>query len=94
MDRGVVHLILTPCYAGIIDHRVERGPRSSLLRGLKQRLEAVGAIVTCNWLAYISDEFEGDIGRRFGVIQEIAHRVEMATRAGHFPVVFSRKLQR
>jgi len=89
MDRRVVHLILAPYHTGIIDHGVGRGPRYLLLRGLKESLEAVGAIVTCSWLAYASDEFEGDIGRSFGVIREIAHHVDMATRAGHFPVALA-----
>ena len=89
MDRRIVHLILAPYHVGIEDHRVGRGPRFLLLRGLKERLEAIGASVTCSWVAYNSADFEGDIGGSFAIIREIAQHVHQATRAGHFPVVLA-----
>ena len=89
MDRRTVHLILAPYHVGIAEHRVGRGPHFLLSRGLRERLEAAGAIVTCTSLVYGSEKFEGEIGRSFAVIRKIGLLVYQATRVGHFPVVLA-----
>lgn len=88
MNIKSVHVIVAPYHVGIPEHRVGAGPRALLAHGLVARLEHLGVKVTSNMILPV-DDYEGEIGRSFGVIRRIAKAVAAASAGGFFPIVLA-----
>jgi arginase len=86
MPRRIA-IVVSPFHVGIYRHRVGKGPEAILAK-LEPALEARSIPYRIAIIDRV-DEFDGEIGRSFAVLRQIAAQTRIAVNDDEFPIILA-----